>query len=466
MEPGPSWAAGGLADHASHEAKARATSKTRVKARLPADTNRDTMSDVATRADSKLMLSAPMSRLAQNRAGSRALALLPPARDAGGMARPLAKLLSMRTPKRRWAQFSLATLFVVVTTLCVSSPAAELKTTIDSLVEPLTKDKQTVGLVVGVLVGDLPQVFGYGRVTTPCGELQPDGDTLFEIGSITKAFTGVLLAEAMVRNEVKLDDPANQHLPNDLQIRPLTDKSITLLHLATHRSGLAVQPPLIGLTARNMKNPYADFTRTKLVALMAALKPMREPGEKYEYSNLAVGLLGHALVNNAKAASFNTLVKDRVCRPLGMTDTSEGLTGAQKARLAHGHNAKLEPTDPWEFASLEACGGLRSSANDLLKFAAANLGKTTTPLAEALRASHEKRDITGSEAVEIGLCWHRLNLKSGEPVVWHNGGTGGYRSMLAFTPGTDRAVVVLCAADLGQQVDKLALEVLTAVQPN
>lgn len=343
--------------------------------------------------------------------------------------------------------------------------AADLKPVIDPLAEPLTKDRPLVGLVVGVWVDGQPQVFGYGKVTTPCGELTPGGDTLFEIGSITKTFTGVLLAEAVERKEVKLDDPANKHLPTDLHIRPKTDKPVTLLHLTTHRSGLTVQPPFLGLTARNRSNPYADFTRSKLARLMSELKPQREPDVKYEYSNLGVGLLGHALVAAAKADSFDQLIRDRVCRPLRLVDTGEALTGAQQARLARGHDKDFQPTGSWDWATLEACGGLRSSANDLLKFAAANLGETESPLTPILRASHEKRAATPSEKIDVGLGWHLRKLKSGEPVVWHNGGTGGYRSMLAFTPGTGRAVVILCAADLGSEVDRLAFGVLNSIQP-
>jgi CubicO group peptidase (beta-lactamase class C family) len=288
---------------------------------------------------------------------------------------------------------------------------------------------------------------------------------LFEIGSATKAFTGVLLADAAARKEVALHDPANKHLPADLQIKAKSDQPVTLLHLATHRSGLPVQPPLLALVARNAANPYAGYVRPKLVQLMGVLKPEREPGEKYEYSNLAVGLLGHALAAAAKADSYDALVRERVCKPLGLKDTGEALTGAQKARLARGHNDKLEPTDPWDFATLEACGGLESSANDLLRFAAANLGEIKSPLLDALKASHEKRELTVSDKVEIGHCWHRSKLKGGELMVWHNGGTGGYRSMIAFTPATKRAAIVLCAAALGSEVDKLAIMALEQVRP-
>jgi serine-type D-Ala-D-Ala carboxypeptidase/endopeptidase len=345
-----------------------------------------------------------------------------------------------------------------------STIAADLKPVLDPLLEPILKDKPAAGIVVGIWTDGKPQVFGYGKVTTPDGESEPRGDTIFEIGSITKAFTGTLLAEAVLRKELALDDTANKHLPADIAIRSKPDKPVTVLHLATHRSGLPVQPPFIGVLARNKLNPYADFTRAKLAKMMADLTPTRDPDVKYEYSNLGVGLLGHALVNAAKASSFDALVQQRICLGLGMSDTSESLTGGQKARLARGHTKKMEPTDPWDFASLEACGGLRSTTNDLLKFAAANIGELGDWQPQ-IDLSHKKQATADTDRIEIGFCWHRLKLKSGEQVVWHNGGTGGFRSMLAFTPKTRRAVVVLCAADLGAEIDRLALSALVAIQP-
>ena len=339
--------------------------------------------------------------------------------------------------------------------------ADDVKPTADPLVAPILKDKPWVGLVVGVWTGGKPHVFGYGAVTTPAGRAPPDGDTLFEIGSITKAFTGVLLADAVGRKEVALDDDANVRLPADLRIKTKPGKPVTLLHLVAHRSGLPVQPPLIGLTAKNPANPYADFTRPRLARLLRDLTPPGEPGREYAYSNLAAGLLGHALVAAAEAESYDALVKARVARPLGLVDTAEAPTGAQRARLARGHAADGTPTDPWDFAALEACGALRSSANDMLRFAAANLAGAKSPLADALKTSREPRAAAGG-GVEIGLGWHLLKL-AGERVVWHNGGTGGFRSMLAVAPDSGRAVVVLCAADLGDAVDVVALKLLTKI---
>lgn len=255
--------------------------------------------------------------------------------------------------------------------------AEDWKPLIDPLVAAVLKGHKSAGIVVGVRLAGRSEVFGYGTVVTPAGEGVPDGRTLFEVGSITKTFTGALLAEAVARGEVKLDDPLTKHLPPGLPFTANAAGPPTLLDLATHRSGLPVQPPLIGLIARNPANPYAGYDHASLVATLTALKP-KPSGQKSLYSNLGAGLLGHALVNAAKADSYDALVRDRIGKPLKLRDTTEAPTGEQRSRLARGHDAASEPTGPWDFASLEACGGLRSTADDLLRYAAANLGEHPT----------------------------------------------------------------------------------------
>lgn len=320
--------------------------------------------------------------------------------------------------------------------------------------------KKGTGFVVGVWAGGKPTVSGYGTVSTPTGDHVPDGDTLFEIGSVTKAFTGVLLAEAARRGEVKPGDPARDHLPADLAPPPTS--SFTLEQLSTHHAGLPVQPPLIGLTARDRANPYADFDRSRLSALMASAPKGSPPGEKYRYSNLGAGLLGHALVHAAKADSYHALVTERICKPLGMRDTGEALTGAQRARFAHPRSVDGEPVSGWDFAALEACGGLRSTANDLLRFAAANLGATESALLPAMRDSRRPRRDAGGDS-KVGFGWHVMPLKSGRTCVWHNGQVGGSKAMLAMVPETGTAVAVLCVGP-HPGVDALALTLLDGMQ--
>lgn len=349
-------------------------------------------------------------------------------------------------------------------TLTLRAQADDLPAIIDPLVEPVLKDKKNIGLVVAVWQDGKSQVFGYGKVFTPVGEQVPDGRTLFEIGSITKSFTGVLLAEAVQRGEVTLDDPINKHLPPDLQLKSHPDGPATLLHFATHRSGWPVQPPLIGLIAKDSKNPYASYDRKKLVGLLATLTPKKPPGDEYEYSNLGAGLVGHALAHVAKADGYNALLQDRIAKPLGLKDTTEAPNGEQRARMARGYDKVGEPVSGWDFATLEGCGAIRSTANDMIRYAAANLGEIKTPLQPALSLSHKRQRADGR--MQTGLFWVLMTLPDSEiQTIWHNGGTSGYRSMLMMVPKTKAAVVVLCSASQDKVIDKLAIDIVKALHP-
>lgn len=351
----------------------------------------------------------------------------------------------------------------ILLSAAVAGRAADPKEVVAPRAEKFLEGKTNAGLVVGIWAGGVPHVYGFGTVSLPTGDQTPAGDTLFEIGSITKAFTGVLLAEAVRRGEVDLDAPAEMFLPPDIPLPKVGAVPITLGHLATHRSGLPAVPLQIALLPKDRSNPYAGFDRKQLHEYLTAVKPTDEPGEKYRYSNLGAGLAGHAAVHAAKAESYDALVRDRVCRPLGMRDTAEAPTGAQRARLARGHDKDGEPVPGWDMACMEGCGALKSTADDLLRFAAANLGDTKTDLLPTLRLSHEPRAKGHGDKEEVGLFWHRRELAGGRVCVWHNGGTGGFRSMLALVPATKTAVVALCSTY--QSVDGLAMDVLRELQP-
>ena len=278
--------------------------------------------------------------------------------------------------------------FTLLAGLVLGAPglsAADVKDTVTPPVEKFLAERKNAGLVVGVRQNRTTSIFGFGTVYLPGGEQAPTGDTIFEIGSITKGFTGILLAEAVRRGEVKLEAPARDYLPADLVLPKSEETPITLGHLATHHSGLVVQPPLIGLTAKNPANPYADYDRVKLAAMLPKLQLPKKPDEKYLYSNLGAGLVGHALVHSAKADSYNDLLQARICKPLGLKNTTEAVSGAQRARFARAHKADGTPTPHWDFATLEACGGIRSSAHDMMAFASATLGETKCELLPAIR---------------------------------------------------------------------------------
>jgi len=316
-------------------------------------------------------------------------------------------------------------LYLLLLTSCAveTPPPAEdpvLRDLVDAAVRPFVETGKYRGLAVGVLHGGRRRVFGYGSPP-------PDGATIFEIGSVTKAFTGILL----LQSGLNLEDPIRKHLPADVKVPSRNGKEITLLQLATHRSGLPRLPKT--LAPKDASNPYADFLVDDLYHELETSELESDPGQAYEYSNLGMGLLGHILALRS-GNSYEQLVIERICRPLGMGDTRIALTPDQKRRLAPGHLSSGAVAPNWDLPGLAGAGALRSTVDDMLRFLDANLG-------DRYDGAHVRRFDVG-EGLSIGLGWHLLPYQ-GATIVWHNGGTGGYHSFAGFVKRTRTAVVVL-----------------------
>ena len=204
-----------------------------------------------------------------------------------------------------------------------------------------------------------------------------DGDTVFEIGSITKTFTGSILADMARKGEVGVDSPVSAFLPAGVKVPSRGGKPITLRLLAQHMSGLPRMPG--NFAPVDETNPYRDYTPTLMYQWLGAVEPERDPGEDFEYSNIGYGLLGHALSLEA-GSSYEALLRERITGPLGMNDTVITLTPQTKARLAHGHNERLGPAGNWDLDAIAGAGAIRSTVRDMLKYCAANAGLTETPL--------------------------------------------------------------------------------------
>ncbi len=310
---------------------------------------------------------------------------------------------------------------------------------IQSLIANRVSTKKAVGIVVGTVDATGAHIYSSGT-TSIRGSEKPDGDTLFEIGSITKVFTSLLLADMIVRGEVKPDDPVSQYLPGDAQTPSRNGKPITLLNLSMQNSGLPRVPD--NLHPADGANPYADYDAAKLLAFLASYKLTRDPGEKYEYSNVGVGLLGFALARRAHM-SYEQLVKERIFEPLHMDRSTISLSNESRKYLAPGHDAALQPVKNWDLDALAGAGAVRSSANDMLKFLAANLELIDTPLRPAMERMRTVRNETGMPHVEIAMGWHIFSELPPD-IYWHNGGTGGYRSFAGMDVVGRKAVVVLC----------------------
>lgn len=328
------------------------------------------------------------------------------------------------------------------------------------LAERIDTHQKGVGIVVGVIEPDGRRIVAYGHHDRT-GKRPVNGDTVFEIGSITKVFTALLLADAVQRGEVALSDPISKYLPADVKVPERGGKKITLQDLATHVSGLPRLPA--NLAPKDESNPYADYTVQQLYDFLGSHELTRDIGETYEYSNLAAGLLGHILALRART-DYQSLVRTRITAPLAMKSTSIKLSDALQKRLAAGHDPQRERVPNWDLPTLAGAGALRSTANDLLNFLAANLRQNPSPLAPAMASMLAARRKTSSPETEIALGWHITNI-SGSEIVWHNGGTGGYRSFIGFDPKKRIGVVVLSNTFTGEGIDDIGRHLLNPALP-
>jgi CubicO group peptidase (beta-lactamase class C family) len=338
--------------------------------------------------------------------------------------------------------------------LATAARADDLKAVVERHAAPLVKDRPCAALVVGVLAKDKEDVFAFGSWD---GKV-PDRDSVFEIGSVTKAFTGILLADRVKGGVVRLDDPVQKHLPDGYTVPRRDDRDITLLHLATHTSGLPRMPNgFLAVVLAEPKVPYSRFDESALKKGLPDTSILSPIGARHLYSNLGVGLLGHALAHASKSGSYEAILTERVLKPAGLGDTTITLTEAQRKRMIPGHNEEGKLQANWEFACLGACGALRSTAADLLKFVKIN-ATPSGPLKEVLLAAQQNwRDVRPGQE-EMGLCWVRFPAKNGPPTIWHNGQTGGYHSFLGFVPERGGVVVVCNVATM--KVDDLGFAVL------
>jgi len=309
---------------------------------------------------------------------------------------------------------------------CTASAQPVIEESIRLQAQAAVRNGAFPSLVIGVVQDGKSEILGFG-------EGSPDGRTIFEIGSVTKTFTALLLADAVERGVVKLDDPVAQLLPGFT-----IPKSITLLDLATQSSGLPRVPA--NLLPKNANDPYADYKTADLKEFLASYQLQTVPGEHYEYSNLGFGLLGEALAKK-QAMPYADLLRERITAPLKMTDTMIALTPEAKGRFAQGHDANGAAASPWNFAALAGCGAVRSTASDLLLYVRAHM-QPEGPLAKALASVTRSRRKTDRENATIGLAW-QIEPRGGKTIVWHNGMTGGYASFAGFTADGKRGVVIL-----------------------
>lgn len=330
---------------------------------------------------------------------------------------------------------------------------------IKSIIKQEVINKRSKSIVVGIINANGRQILSEGRLSDENPAL-PDSNTIYEIGSITKVFTSLLLADMSLKHQLSLTDPISKYLPKSLKTPVKNGQEITLLNLSTHRAGFPRNA--FNLDPKNLDNPFADYTINRLYEYVSKFEPSREINSRWEYSNIGYALLGHILSLVAQN-DFDTLVNQSICKPLNMNSTFFSLP--QKLRnVATGHTEYGMPTNDWDLL-LAGGGGLRSNVNDLLIFVAANLGFIKTDLHPAMELCHVPQAKKDGNDGYITMGWTLRNDR-GEQILWKDGGTGGYRTFLGIDIKNRFGVVVL--SNSNNSVTDIGLHILdstAAIKP-
>jgi serine-type D-Ala-D-Ala carboxypeptidase/endopeptidase len=311
----------------------------------------------------------------------------------------------------------------------------------------LAKDSG-VAVTIGVIGEGERYVFTFGAGTP---------ESVYEIGSITKTFTGLLLAQMIEQGRVKPTTPVRELLPANVVAKP-NGAEITVLDLVTQRSGLPRMPT--NFKPSSPLNPYVDYSAENMYAFISSQGVAKRADAEFVYSNFGFGLLGQALANRANQA-YATLIEQQVLEPLCMNDTFVHPTPEQRARFAKPLLANRQPSSTWEFQSMVGAGGLRSTASDMLSYLASQIAPSnrckkeaatakTLPLALARAQNVQSDSVPG---MKIAYAWMYVPQTQS---YWHNGGTGGYASFAFFNPKSRTAAVVLTNLAIGPPRGSLA----------
>lgn len=339
---------------------------------------------------------------------------------------------------------------------CTSAQAPAIPENVKTKVRTRVDNGTNVGIAIGVIDAQGTHFYNYGVKSLQSQE-SINENSVFEIGSITKTFTGLLLALFTTQDDLQLDTPLQDLLSEDITAPSRNGETITLVHLSNHTSALPRLPD--NMRPANPNNPYADYSESQLYEFLSRYQLPRDIGSQYEYSNYAVGLLGHLLASK-KQMTYEELLLEYITQPLGMENTGITLTPKMQKHLALGHSGPVQ-VENWDLTTLAGAGAIRSTVVDMLHYVSANMGTQNSNLYPAMKLSHTNTRNAG-EKPKVGLGWH-IAEHNGREFIWHNGGTGGYRSFAGFIKGGGKGVVVLSNSNAG--IDNIGYHLLDASWP-
>jgi serine-type D-Ala-D-Ala carboxypeptidase/endopeptidase len=331
--------------------------------------------------------------------------------------------------------------FATIIYLFTMTYAAFAQMPIDSikaLIEKQVANKMSNSIIVGIVDEKGNHIFSAGAKSAENPTL-PDENTIYELGSIGKLFTTLMMADMGLKNELNYNDPIAKYLPKTVKIPTKNGKEITSLHLSTHRSGLPRMP--YNVDPANLDNPTADYTTNQLYECVSNTELTRDIDAKWQYSNIGYALLGDVLMS-ASGKDFETLLKQKITTQLGMKSTMIALTPALKSNRAMPHLQYGHPTVSWSNPHMIGAGGASSNMKDMLVFAAANVGLIQTDLSAAMALTHVKQGKKDGNDGFITMGWTILN-EDNDQILWKDGATGGYRTFIGIDKKRKYGVVIL-----------------------
>jgi CubicO group peptidase (beta-lactamase class C family) len=327
-------------------------------------------------------------------------------------------------------------------------PTQELKTNnplstdfdkrINEILAPFAKQISTAGVSVGVFKDNQTFYYGYGE-TKKGNNAIPNSETIYEIGSITKTFTALLMMDYLQSNSLSINNPINNFLPYDVPLLARSNVPIRVRHLLNHTSGLPRLPEDFE-AGMDINNPYKHYDSTKVYNFLKNYRLMVEPGEVWEYSNLGMGLVG-LILERKTHMSYEDLLKVKICTPLGLSKTKITLNSNDSLNYAVGYDAYGTQVPYWDdMNAFKGAGAIRSNAKDMIAYGKNILNYETsllkTPIDSCLKVTYDN----GSTKMASGWIYQTIN---GNDIVIHDGGTAGFNSYIVICKSKNVVLVIL-----------------------
>ena len=329
-------------------------------------------------------------------------------------------------------------LFVLLTVIqlsCSKAVQLELPSDIEKETQERIKKGYHLGTVIGIIDSNGTRYYGFGQKSL-ADDTTPDGNSIFEIGSVTKTFTSTLLSDLNQKGEINIQDSIQTYLPVFKNVLAKNNKIITLENLSSHTSGLPRDPFNMDV---NDDYRYRDYSIEKLNAFLSHYV-LDSTANTFNYSNLGVLVIEHSIESKMNR-TYESLIIERVTNVLEMSDTQFRVSKDKRERLVVGYK-NGQHTDELDIGEFQAMGGLRSTAKDMLKFLGAQLGMYPNSLSDAIKDTHKSYFEDANNV--MGLGWEIVKRKeSGKTIYYHKGGTPGFVSFAGFNLEDQIGVVVL-----------------------